>query len=541
MKNTKKIISILAFSSAGMFLFDNCTKLEDENFTELVASQFKPTENDLGALIGPAYGNWRGLMGTSNGFSRTNEISADAVVIPARPNGWVDGGIFRRMHEHKWTAQEGNTYSNWNEAYGGITNCNRVIYQIESGQIPVAKGKEEMLAELRVLRASYYYVLVDIFGNVPIITKFDVPEGFLPEQNTRKEVYDFIVQEVTESLPLLKNESDASTYGRFNNKWAAHALLAKIYLNAEVYSGKAEWEKCIASCDEIINSGHFFLEPNQKDVFKTNNEGSKEIIFAIPYDEIYAGGLNIHMETLQPANQKSYNAESAMWGGSCAIPQFIDTYDPEDTRLKENWIQGQQYSSSGEPLLGSFSDFKGKPLNFINSLPGVDSSQEVHGFRQGKYEFKPGIRVSMNNDVPLFRYADVLMMKAESLLRTGNAGEAAMLVTKVRQRSFKENQLKATVTAADLLSGSSYVYGPAKNDEILQVEGGDDIQFGRFLDELGWEFAQEGRRRQDMIRFGVFTRKSWLSHKPNGDYRMLLPIPQQELNKNPNLEQNPGY
>jgi hypothetical protein len=541
MKNTKKIISILAFSSAGMFLFENCTKLEDENFTELVASQFQPTENDLGALIGPAYSNWRGLMGTSNGFSRTNEISADAVVIPARPNGWVDGGIFRRMHEHKWTAQEGNTYSNWNGAYGGITNCNRVIYQIESGQIPVAKGKEEMLAELRVLRASYYYVLVDIFGNVPIITKFDVPEGFLPEQNTRKEVYDFIIKEITESLPLLKNESNVSTYGRFNNKWAAHALLAKMYLNAEVYSGKAEWEKCIASCNEIINSGHFLLEPNQKDVFKTNNEGSKEIIFSVPYDEIYAGGLHIHMETLQPANQKSYNAESAMWGGSCAIPQFIDTYDPEDSRLKENWIQGQQYSSSGEPLLGSFGAFKGKPLNFINSLPGVDSSQEVHGFRQGKYEFKPGIRVSMNNDVPLFRYADVLMMKAESLLRTGNAGEAAMLVTQVRQRSFKGNQLKATVTAADLMGGSVYVYGPTKNDQILQVEGGDDIQFGRFLDELGWEFAQEGRRRQDLIRFGVFTKKSWLSHKPNGDYRMLLPIPQQELNKNPNLKQNPGY
>jgi hypothetical protein len=541
MKVINKVLNPLLFSCAGLFLFSACTDLQDENFSQLVASQFTPSESDLGSIIGPAYGNWRSLMGSTNGFVRTQEISADGIVIPARPNGWVDGGIYRRMHEHKWTQQESNVSQNWTFSYGGISNCNRVIYQIESGQLPIANGKEETLAELRVLRASYYYALCDIFGNVPIITRFDVPEGFLPEQNTRKEVYDFIVKEVTEALPLLSSKKDNTTYGRFNNKWAAYALLAKVYLNAQVYTGQAAWEECIAACDAIITSNNFDLESNQADVFKTQNETSKEIVFAVPYDELFATGFNVHRETLQPNNQRTYNAEGAMFGGSCAIPQFIDTYDPEDSRLKANWIQGQQYTSSGEPLTGTMQTFNGKPLIYINSLPGVDSTQEVHGFRQGKYEYKIGLRNNLSNDVPLFRYADVLLMKAESLLRTGNATDAAALVTQVRARNFKTNPEKALVTGADLQKGSKYVYGPSRNGVINPVQGGDDIPYGRFLDELGWEFTQEGHRRQDMIRFGVYTTKSWLSHVPNGNHRVLLPIPQQELNTNPNLQQNPGY
>jgi len=521
--------------------FGGCTKLDDENYTQLISSQFNPTSQDLVALVGPAYGTWRTLMMGGSGVFRSNEISSDQTVIPARPNGWVDGGVYKRIHEHKWTAQESTSNDNWGVAYQGITNCNRIIYQIESGQIPVTQGKENILAEIRVLRASYYFVLLDAFGNVPIVTKFDVPEGFLPEQSTRQQVYDFVIKEITESLPLLTDAVDKTTYGRFNNKWAAYHLLAKTYLNAQVYTGQPQWEKCLAACEAIIASGKFQLEANQRDLFKTTNESSKEIIFAIPFDEIYATGFTLVMETLQPANQKTYNVESACWGGTCAIPQFIDTYDPEDTRLKENWIQGQQYTASGEVLLGSFRAFNGKPLTYINAVPSIDSSEEIHGYRLGKYEFKQGIRVNMSNDVPLYRYTDVLMMKAEVLLRTGQAAEAATIVTQVRQRSFKTNPAKATVTGDDLQKGSLYKYGLRRNGQVVSSETGSDIQFGRFLDELGWEFAQEGRRRQDLIRFGVYTKKSWFSHSPNGDNRNVFPIPQNELNKNPKLKQNPGY
>ena len=527
---------------AGLGLLGACTKLDNTSYNQIVASQFSPTTGDLSSLVGPAYGNWRSLFLEFNGAYRVQETTTDETVTPGRPNGWVDDGSYRRLHQHNWTALDPTPGYTWGQAYAGITNCNRVLYQVQQGQIPLTTGKDQLVAELRVLRASYYYMLCDLFGNVPIVDRFDVEAGFLPAQSTRAQVYAFIVKEITESLPQLSTTADASTYGRFNNKWAANALLAKVYLNAEVYSGTAQWTDCIAACDAIINSGNFSLETVQANVFKTQNESSKEIVFAIPFDETYATGFRIHMQTLQPQNQQTYSAQSSMWGGGiCAIPQFINSYNPADNRLKSTWIQGQQYSSSGTPLVGVFGATAGLPLVFTNTLPSVIFGTEDDGFRVGKFEIKQGVLADLSNDFPLFRYADVLMMKAEALLRTGQAGQAATLVTQVRQRNFTANPSLATVTAADLALGSNYPYGPAANNVVNPVQGGADIKYGRMLDELGWEFAAEGHRRQDMIRFGVFTTKSWLTHTPNGAYRTLMPIPQNVLNTNTNLKQNPGY
>jgi hypothetical protein len=544
MKNTIRFAKASVLAVAALGLFDSCTKLADENYNQIVLDRFTPTSSDLLSLLAPAYSTWRPLYLEFNGVYRINETSTDETVTPGRPNGWVDDGSYRRLHEHKWTALDPTPRDAWTQSFAGITNCNRVIFQVESGQIPIssASDKDALIAELRVLRASYYYILCDLFGNVPIVDKFDLPAGFVPTQSTRAQVYAFIVKEVNESLPLLSSDAGTAQYGRFNNKWSAYALLSKLYLNAEVYTGQADWAKCIAACDAIINANKYGLESNQADVFKTINEGSKEIIFAIPFDEVYATGFRIHMQTLQPQNQQTYNSQASMWGGGiCAIPQFINSYDQADNRLKTNWIQGQQYAASGTPLVGVFGTTMGKPLVFTNTLPSIESSLETDGFRVGKYEIKPGVRVDLSNDFPLFRYADVLMTKAEALLRTGQAAQAATLVTQVRQRSFLANPTKATVTAADLTQGSSYPYGPARNNVVSPVQGGADIQYGRFLDELGWEFAAEGHRRQDMIRFGVYTTKSWLSHVPNGSYRTLMPIPQNVLNTNVNLKQNPGY
>jgi starch-binding outer membrane protein, SusD/RagB family len=542
LRYTLKIkISIFTFLMAFSF---SCTDLEDENFSSIIVSDFTPTEEDLAALAGSAYVNWRAVLLEWNGLYRANEVSGDQMLTPARPNGWVDGGVYRRIHEHKWTSDDDIAVNTWNRTYSGITNCNRVIFQIESGQIPVKEeDKIPLIAEMKLLRASYYWVLCDFFGNVPIVDRFDVPEGFLPEQSTRKEVYDFIVSELNANIPLVSSENNSKTYGKFN-KWAGYALLAKMYLNAEVYSGTPAYDKCIEACDAIINSGAGFqLESNQKNVFITNNEKSKEIIFALPFDSKYVTAWNafdIHMQTLQPAQQATYNLESAPWGGVCAVPQFINSFDPEDARYKDNYIKGQQYSASGDVLKATLGKFAGQPLSYVNEVPGVDYSEEIHGFRLGKFEIAMGATNRLSNDFPLFRYADVLMMKAESLLRTGKPDEAAEIVTTVRARNFPDNPSKATVTGADLLKGSTYDYG-LRNHLTSTSEGGGDIEYGRFLDELGWEFCQEGRRRTDMIRFGAFTSKSWLSHTPNGDYRILFPIPRGEIAKNPNLEQNFGY
>ncbi|TWW00742.1 RagB/SusD family nutrient uptake outer membrane protein [Chitinophaga pinensis] len=538
MKHTAKKILLATF-----IILCSCTKLKDDSYNQIIAGQFEPTAQDLASLVGAAYVNWRIVLNGWNGYARIQEATSDEAVVPARPNGWVDGGIYRRLHEHKWTSDDDVTINTWGRTYAGITNCNRVIYQLESGAIPVTSGKEETLAELKVLRASYYYVLCDVYGNVPVVTDFNVPDGFLPEQRTRKEVYDFIIKEIKDNISLLSDKNDKSTYGKFN-KWAAYALLAKMYLNAEVYTGTAAWSDCITACDAIINSGKgFILEPIQRNLFVTENENSKEIIFALPFDETYVTDWNafdIHMQTLQPASQATYNLKSTPWGGICAIPQFINTFDPDDARYRDNWIKGQQYSAAGEPLNCTMGAYTGKPLAFVNEVPGIDLSEEIHGFRLGKFEIKQNANVQLSNDWPLFRYADILMMKAESLLRDGKAAAAADLVTEVRRRNFTDHPEKAIVTAADLVKGSVYNYG-LRNHLNQTIEGGDNVQYGRFLDELGWEFNQEDRRRQDMIRFKVFTKKAWFSHSPNGDYRTLFPIPRIEINKNGNLKQNTGY
>lgn len=523
-------------------LNQSCTKLKNESYDSVIADEFVASGSDLTALVGSAYVPWRHTMLLWNGVVRAQMLTADQDVLPARPNGWVDGGVYKRLHQHKWTSEDEVVQNCWNRTYVGVNSCNRIIYQIESGSIDIPDLKEQVLAELKVLRASYYYLLCDLYGNVPIVTQFDVPEGYLPAQNTRQEVYDFIVSEIVANVDKLSETVGGEFYGRFN-KLAAYSLLAKVYLNAEVYTGVSHWEECIQACDQVINAGKYILEANQSDVFATNNENSKEIIMALAFDENYVSDWNafdFHMYTLQPANQATYNFTATPWGGVCVTPQYINSFDPDDNRLAANFIQGQQYSSTGVVLNCTMGAFAGRPLNYINEVPSIDESQEVHGLRWGKFEYAQGITNRLSNDWPLFRYADVLLMKAESLLRSGRENEAAAIVTQVRERNFQLKPEKAIVTGPQLLMGSMYDYGRRDNGTSTQ-QGGADIRYGRFLDELSWEFTQEGRRRQDMIRFDVFTKKSWFSHDPNGDYRKLFPIPNSELLTNSNLSQNPGY
>lgn len=540
-----KYITCSGVAAVALFLFliTSCTKLNDISYNQIISSDFVPTAYDIPAITGAPYVDWRGLLLQWNTVYRAQEVSGDEMLTPARPNGWVDGGVYRRIHEHKWTTDDDIVINIWTRAYKGITNCNRIIYQVQTEQIPVAaEDVEPLVAEMKILRASYYWILCDLYGNVPIVDSFDVPEGFLPQQNTRKEVYDFIVKDIIDNLPKVSVENSQVTYGKFN-KWAGLSLLAKMYLNAEVYTGTPQWDACIEACNTIINSGQFSLESNQKNVFITENQNSKEIIFALPFDSKYVSDWNsfdVHMQTLDPGNQKTYNLEYSPWGGVCAVPQFISTFDTLDSRYIDNYIKGPQYAANGDPIIASMGDWAGKPLFFRNYVGGVDESEEVDGFRLGKFEIEMGASNRLSNDWPLFRYADILMMKAECLLRTGHADEAATIVSEVRARNFKNNPEKAVVTGAELMGGSTYDYG-LRNHLESTYEGGADIQYGRFLDELGWEFCQEARRRTDMVRFGAFTKKSWLSHSPNGDYRALYPIPGTEIAKNTNLTQNPGY
>ncbi len=513
----------------------SCTDLTESVYTEITDANFNPTAGDLVALIGPVYLPQRAIWMSWYGMVDHQSETADDLVSPVRPNGWYDGGTYIRLHQHRWDANQGQPAGIWTQAYNGINAANRVIYQIESGVIPLDDAtKTATLAELRGMRAWYYALLLDNFGRVPIVTDFTATE--LPQQSTRQQVYDFVVSELTEVIPDLPQDPGGVMYGRLNH-WAAKATLARVYLNAGVYTGTPRWDEVIAETDDIIASGRFQLAPTYRAPFARSNKTSSEILLHVPYDQVY-GGSNFHMKTLKADLRFLFGINAQPWGGISSAPQFIDTYDPDDGRLADSWLRGPQF------------DALGRGYNFVKHVNSIEvSGCYCAGYPVWKYEIYSGMTGASDVDYPAIRYAEVLMMRAEALMRSGQSGAGA-LVTQVRQRNFKGAAAsKAVVTDAELLGGSAFNYGWYDTDGVVKnaaggtptMNGGADILYGRFLDELGWEFVAEGHRRVQLIRFGVFTTKTWFNHTPNGAHRILFAIPQARLSTNSNLTQNQGY
>jgi len=528
-----KHLIILLFS-ASFLLMTSC----NGDLNEVVYSDVKEetyTYTNIYQAAGIVYADLRNLWGHRT-FYALQETSSDEMVMPANSSGWDDGGIYKRIHLHTWNSENPQLNNLWNTLYSGIINCNRVIPLLEADKVPFPEGvtKAAMTAEIRTARAFYYWLIMDNFGDAAFLTKTSKE---LPPKASCKEIYNFAVTELNASLPSLSEDNNQLMYGRFN-KWAAKSLLANIYLNANIYIGVPKWAEAVAQCDDIINSGKYMLEANYRDVFKTENENSKEIIFAIPFNETTAKGLFIQLFSWPAALKAKVNMLASPWGSGSAmgIPQFIDTYDSNDQRLSDSWLSGPQYAVDDKtPLLGTY-DQAGQPINFTKNLPDGLHTKETEGYRMKKFEVRIGSMANLANDFPFFRYAEILMIKAECLLRTGDQEAAAQLVTAVRRRNFKANPSLAVVTGEQLMANSSYKYGYVENYKIVDPGDASPVRYGRMLDELGWEFAWEAHRRRDNIRFGVFTKKSWLSHKPNGEERIKFLIPQQAVNSNPNLK-----
>lgn len=564
--------------------------LDETIYSEIDASKFKMTEKDVSATIAPAYAAF-GLM--INGWHNISfDEGTDYMSLSSNGSGWYDGGVYNRMHLHTWPDNQTHVEARWSGYYNGINRANKALELFGSGEIPLDESlKANVTAQLKAIRAYFYWLLMDEFGRVPLVINFD---GELLAQSDRADIYNFIVNELEEIIPDLSSAKNQTTYGKFN-QWAARALLANIYLNAGVYTGTPQWDKVIEHCDLITGSGLYSLAPNYKNNFAINNETSPENIFVVPSDFVYGVGLNFHRACLHAASRNKYNMVVAPWGTGAVkgTPQFLDMYEPGDKRLAACWDFGPQYASNGQPLMGGY-DIIGKPMNFTRPVPNGLTTGESEGYRLNKYD-PTGSNARMSNDVVLFRYGQVLMMKAEALLRKGFADDAAELVTQVRLRSFT-NPADAEITGEELAGQTTYRYGRyvtnygldyaqiieaiQRNDDnyiaykltemaaskavvisdmpaaIAQIKADlagktvenyfidDDvsgIQYGRMLDELGKEFVYEFSRRRDMIRFGTFTTMSWLTHVPNGNHRNIYPIPLSALSTNSLLVQNPGY
>lgn len=489
------LLSLLISCIVGL---GSCTDLNETLYSSIPQDEFGTTEEEMNALIGPAYGT---LVRFINNEFWMVECTTDELIFPARGTDWYSGGFHLRYHRHEWSAQE--TPDCWR--FTEVTTINKIIDMLDHSTVEIT-DRERIYAELRGLRAFWYFYMLDNLGNVPIVTSFDTSE--LLANNTRQEVYNFVENELLEIIDDLTEEKSVNTYSKFT-KWIGYTLLAKLYLNAEVYTGTPQWAKCQEYCQKVIDSGLYALEPDFFTNFKVENEGSTENIFCIPYDSDYFVDYFIPYQLSWHYNSYlTFNVQYSSWNGPCAVPGFVKSYDVDDARYG-SFLIGQQYSSGGEMLYTR----NGFPLNYTVEMEDFSNVTEYEGARLFKWEVEVNGRMHMNNDFALFRYADILLMKAECMLRMGNEPGARQIVNEVRARNFD----------------------PAKPYDHLTLE--------ILLQERGYEFVFEGWRRNDQIRFDTY--KDPCDFKPNTDpadkHTYLFPIPLTILDRNPNLTQNPGY
>jgi hypothetical protein len=506
------------------FSTQSCTDLDEKPFSELTDETFPTTDEQFISALGATYTSLYGFA-NHGGYFSLQEVSSDEIMIPQRGSDWFDGGIWLRTHRHTYNANEPQVNGGWGFCYGGINNCNRVIALFET---LVTEGKvapedaAAFIGEVKVLRALFYYWLLDAYGNVPIVTSFADSDPN-PPTKSRTEVYNFIVGELKDNVTNLSKSVDATTYARMNY-YAGQFLLAKLYLNSEVYTGTPRWAEAAAACDEIINSGAYELEGNYFANFNAANNTSSENIFVVPYDRNQAQGFNLPAMTLHYSSQESFNLTFQPWNGYCTLQEFYESYSDTDIRkgqsgnpkVRGNFIAGPQYKANGvDRTIDTSADDPGGPeVEFTPEVNALEPNcYRQAGARVGKFEFISGATENLDNDFPLFRYSDVLLMKAEALWRqNAGSGEALTLVNDVRRRSFLANDFQewTTLTADDLLA------------------------------ERGREFFYEGWRRNDLIRFGKFG-EPWAFKDASEPCKTIFPIPAEQIGANPSLIQNPCY
>ena len=484
-----------------------------------------------------AHEEGEGLQGTCRGIYDYNTLTTDEAIIPIRGGNWYDGGLWENMYDHTWTATDTDLYNVWKYLYKVIVLSTKSLETIDQHKSLLNdQQRDEYKAEVRAVRAMFYYYAMDMFGRIPILES-STQKTVDIRQSNRSDVFKYIVNELQTVAPLLPNEHSnlqGNYYGRVTRP-VAWFLLAKLALNAEVYTDdnwtdsyrpdgktimidvdgtqKNAWLTCIHYCNLIASAGYSLASDYTKN-FAVHNENSNENIFTIPLDKmLYLNEFHYLFRSRHYAHGGAYGGASE--NGTCATLHTMAVYgyntSSPDARLDMNFYTGKVEVDGSNVTLDDGTPLEYKPLAVERNLT---SSQyiETAGARMKKYEvdrtaYSDG-RMP-DNDIVLYRYADVMLMKAEAKVRNGESGDEEL--NAVRNRVGMPS-LRATL------------------DNILNER----------LLELVWE----GWRRQDMIRFGTYN-KSYDIHTPseadNKGYTTVFPIPGKARELNPNLEQNPGY
>ena len=478
-----------------------------------------------------------GLQGTCRGIYDYNTLTTDEAMIPIRGGDWYDGGLWENMYRHQWNANDIYFYNVWKYLFKAIVLSNQSLSIIDCHKnLLTARQTREFSAEVRAIRALFYYYAMDMFGRIPLVTSYNVKLEQVV-QNERSEVFHFIFNELQEVAPLLADEHSnvkGNYYGRVTRP-VANFLLAKLALNAEIYTDdnwtdgsrpngkniffsvngekKNAWETCIWYCEQLREEG-YELEKDYASNFAVHNETSKENIFTIPLDKnLYPNEYHYLFRSRHYQHGGAYGGASE--NGTCATVSTVKAYgygtDHVDNRFHTNFyadtvfVDGKKvYLDNGDPLVY-------RPLELKLNLSDSPYKQTA-GARVGKYEvdrtaYSDGKQV--DNDIVLFRYGDALLMESEAKVRNGEDGSTEL--NAIRQR-----------VGMPLVEASL--------DNILKER----------LLELVWE----GWRRQDLIRFDRFT-KAYDQRTPiDGEetgFTTVFPIPQKCLDLNKNYKQNHGY
>lgn len=583
--NMKKILVLLAGISL-LFTFNACD-LNPQIYSEYDREGFEQSEDALAPKLGDVYVNLQREYGYAyrEGFWSLQENTTDECVVPTRFAGdWLDGNAFWILHNHRFTSktreiskggQSGNNA--WAFAYRGVSKCNSMMKWMRS--VGLDKTRPADMAELYILRAWYHYLMLDNFGNVQFVSQLG-EDGYQAKQGQRHEIFDSIMVDLHQYVP---QASDTKVYSRVN-KHVGWMVLAKMYLNAEAWGvvGKSKYamtaddcyKKASLYCDSIIDSKAYTLTPNYFDNFKVENQGSTENIWCVFYDASFSKGMQFHMMTLHYASQNSYGLKNQPWNGYCTTHKVLGLYGEGDTRIN-CWERGQQYDKSGSALSVKVAvdsvtymlmpEYVRKPSNwpatydefakledknfefpavFTDTITTLTNTADFkiynifEGARFVKFQIQEGVGDHMSNDFPIYRLADVYLMKAEAEIRAngGQANSVAVAAAnKVRERAGATTYNETSLTLDELC-----------NERCR---------------ELMWE----GHRRQDLIRFGRFTGPKsvqddsdpanlWILKYTDDkatdnlpgqtpfvspDYMKIFPLPDYVVSNG--FEQNPGY
>lgn len=542
MKRHIKTIFAVTFAAVAV----SCTDLDVD-----VKSQYTeyPTQSEvaLEGKMADVYYAFRGALG--NNYNRYMTFASDEATGLSFDGDYYDGAQNVNPTLHNFKAED-VTLNYWGDIAGGITKCNKVLDEFKGNTDPLTLS---YISAARVMRAFYHFILMDSYGDVPVLDRL-YDEGEAIERKPRKEVAEFIEKEILESLPNLSDENNEATYGK-PNKWMAEALLVKLYINWGVYTcgdvttydaastANAKLNDCVKYCDDIIASGKFNLNDSYRKKFMYDNGVQiADFIYAMPYDCVSAQGLVYgryrsfrKIDSGSPVGYYGGTMKNSCAGIVAMNPEFADLFSLEGDDRNKAVLGGKVYVH--DPLTGEETSvpymYKDVQLEFTKTITlkeggdeQLNAGADTDGWRQGwrSIKFYPNPNEysaysrNQSNDVPIFRFADIILTKAEAILRGANA-------TNGDTPQSLMNQIRG------------YVHAP-------EIDHAPSLQ--ELLDERGREFFDENWRRNDMIRFGTFENEYGFHKKgfPNAQFdktRRIFPVPQSVLNENTNWKQNSGY